>query len=68
MRGIYAYNTQNEEKVVKERATKSIFDEDLSKKPLNEAGRSNNDLSWAYNDNNTPSIQNTGFLNQAPDK
>lgn len=58
VRGIYAYNTQNEEKVIKERATKSIFDEDLSKKPSNEAYRSNNDLSWA-----TPSIQNTGFLN-----
>ena len=47
VRGIYAYNTQNEEQVAKERATKSIFDEDSVKKPLNEAVRSNNDLSWA---------------------
>ena len=58
----HGYNTQNEEKFIKERATRSIFEEDLAKKPSREAGRSNRDLSWA-----NPSIHTAGFLNQAPD-
>jgi hypothetical protein len=62
VRGIYAHTTQNEEKVSKERATKSIFDEDLVKKHSNEAVHSN-DLSWAAS-----SIRHTAFLKQAPDE
>jgi len=61
--GVYGYTTHMEDKFVRGRATRSIFDGDAGKKPANEAGRSNHDLSWA-----TPSSHDTGFLNQAPDK